>query len=175
MKQNKNFQGFTLIEVVIVVAIILIMTAVLLASLVDNKDDRELSVAMREVASGLRQAQNYALTGKILDGLRPCQYSFVTAGNTYRLQVEGYDPTVVGNSCSNGTVTFNDPTITVSKGIAISPKSLLFAVPSGRITALSSPTTFPQAITLNKGGTAYLICIHASGRIEERNKEVSCS
>lgn len=57
-------KGTTLIELMVVVAIIGIMTAVVFVSLSRSRTHNEVAQAMRAFASDVREAQNAALTGR---------------------------------------------------------------------------------------------------------------
>ena len=73
----KNSHGFSLVEVLVVIAFIGIMTGVLFVSLSGKRTETSLKSAAREVAAAVRTAQNSALTGVktgVPDGRSLCRY-----------------------------------------------------------------------------------------------------
>lgn len=84
--KKRNKTGFTLIEVIIVIAIIGIMTAISIVSLRGGKTSNNLETSRREVASIIKLAQSYALQGKITGGNTPCGFGVrFTDSNSYEL------------------------------------------------------------------------------------------
>lgn len=83
MKILKKYKAFTLIELLIVIAIIGIMSSVIFVSINSNKSAARLQTAQREVSSAIKLAQAYALQGKnqeypVGSGtfITPCGYGF---------------------------------------------------------------------------------------------------
>jgi len=79
----KKYRGFSFIELLTVIAIIGIMSAVAFVSLSSSKSSAKLSAAQREVAGAIKLAQSYALQGRMEtdeaggSGLAvPCGYGF---------------------------------------------------------------------------------------------------
>lgn len=70
MKKNKEkkHKGFSLIELLIVIAIIGIMTAISWKTLVEMRDTSNAKNACEEAAGAINQARNYALSGKCAEG-----------------------------------------------------------------------------------------------------------
>jgi len=87
MKIKKNLKGFTLLELIVVIAIIGIMTSVGLVSLVPAKKQIALKTAQNEVTSAIKLAQSYALQGKSIQGVSDiCGYGFeFTDRSNYRI------------------------------------------------------------------------------------------
>lgn len=157
LNKNKNAclpvrQGFSLIELVIVMAIISIMTAVGLVSLQSNKVTIQLEAAGREVAAAIREAQNNALNGKNASstGTICKEYYF-----NYTVNSTSYSVTCTGGSYP---VSYNLKTpITFSTGGSIN-----FSIPSGNVSAAAN-------IKLTKGGSnCYYVRINQSGSISEQ-------
>ncbi len=93
-KQKKK--GFSLLEMVIIVAIITIMTSVMLVTTLGERKTKEVEVIGREVTAAIRETQNYALTGRRQGTGLPCSFGFfinfdtsdVTTGGT-QFEVRG--------------------------------------------------------------------------------------
>lgn len=86
-KFKKFRQGFSLVELVIVMAIITIMTVVLFVSMSNKKAVADVDVAVRQVAAQLRVLQNEALSGKQIDGKNVCKYEFdAPIGSSYTIK-----------------------------------------------------------------------------------------
>jgi len=88
---SKNGAGFTLVEVMVVVALMGIMAALSIVSLGSGRIERELEANAREFVAVVREAQNYALTGKQVEGNTACSFSvdWTAASSTYSV---GYTP-----------------------------------------------------------------------------------
>ena len=145
-------KAVTLIELIITVAIIGIMTGVLLVSTSGSRTDKALEAAAREVAATIREAQNYALTGK--DAGAGCN-SYVFA---YTDATDSYS---VNNSCNiNNSYTLKNG-IVFNSGVS---GSFNFSAPYGAIGGLG---VSPRIITLNKGGKNINVCVYSSGKVIE--------
>lgn len=73
-------------ELLAVIAIIGIMSAVGFVSLNSNKTNTKLQTAQREVSSIIRLTQSYALQGKAQGGNTPCGYGFrFTSASGYEI------------------------------------------------------------------------------------------
>ena len=107
----KKYSAFTFVELMIVIAIIGIMTAVGFASLQSARSMSRLRTAQREVAATIKLAQSYALQGKMQSGITPCGYGFRFENNAvdykifYNLPGPGN-----GNDCKarNNNATFRE-------------------------------------------------------------------
>ncbi len=63
--EKSNIKGFTLLELMIVMAIISIMVAVSIVSMTASKNTMSLRTSQDEVSSAIKLAQSYALQGRI--------------------------------------------------------------------------------------------------------------
>jgi prepilin-type N-terminal cleavage/methylation domain-containing protein len=71
----QHYKAVSLMEVLVVIAIIGIMTTVGFVSLDSGKSQAKLQAAQREIASVIKLTQSYALQGKVApDGATPCGY-----------------------------------------------------------------------------------------------------
>ena len=113
-------------ELIVVMAIMGIMASVGIVSLQSSKSDSRLKATQREVAASIKQAQSYALQGRMQEGETPCEYGFEFTSVTdyqifYRLPVSGScasmgsETTVESFSISNGVVLYYPTTMDKSK------------------------------------------------------------
>lgn len=72
----RYYRAVTLIEMMVVIAIIGIITSVTIVSFQSGKSDFRLQAAQREVTATIKLAQGYALQGKTQGGVTPCWYGF---------------------------------------------------------------------------------------------------
>ncbi len=168
---QKNKKGFSLIELMIVIAIMAIMAAIMLSMNSKSKIRLELETAMREVASGIRSAQNDALAGRRNANLSPCHFDFKLGANLYNVEGEFYN----GRDCENGTKSY---AIIESgefpKGVNVVAKykgkivsNIGFNVPFGEVTVDRKIIDKSIRLSLSKEGVHYIVCVSPSGRIDE--------
>jgi prepilin-type N-terminal cleavage/methylation domain-containing protein len=160
--ETKTKKGFTLLELMVVIAIMSIMSTLVIVSLAKSKNDRDVEAAGREVAAALREAQNDALTGKSGTNQYPCSVTFqVTGGGSgYRL-LYNYNSSPGQSDCGAAFQWIYNKAL--SSGVSISPGSgnTVFSVPHG---TFSSGTT---GYTLNKGSSQYDVNVSGIGVITD--------
>ena len=175
MKLNlkiKNRSGVTLIELLIVIALIGIMSAVTIAFLGSGKNQKELESSAREVVAALREAQNLALTGKIMGtNTFPCSYVFqaVSGGSGYSINYTYHGS---GQDCISRSI-FDEvyAMYTLKNGVKFSTAqpNIIFSVPHATL-----EDNYPFVI--KKGADFFSICLCATGKIVEQSGNVSnCS
>ncbi len=159
-------------EVMIVVAIMGIMTTIGLVSMSATRNKKNIEIEARRVVASIREAQNYALTGKIGgSGFIPCRFRWISSPvvgdntsywiTTFRRVSASCDGTAedtgdsVKYSLQNG-VTFSNNT----------PYSIDFSVPFAGVSA--------SRIVLAKGGNYYTVCVSSSGVANEFEGDVTC-
>jgi len=147
-----NRKGFSLMELLIVIAIIGIMTAVLLVNLSGSRSQKQVEAAAREVAAAIREAQNNALTGKnVTTG---CSYIF-----TYNSGSSSYGI----SSCSNINYTLSNGVI-FNNG-----NNFTFSVPFGTVSG-----GYATPIVIRKGTSQYTICVNSAGNVTEKSGNTLC-
>lgn len=73
---RNNKAGFSFIELITVIAIIMIMTATAFVFLGGGRKKTDLKTAEREVAATIKLTQSYTLQGKTVSGSTPCGFGF---------------------------------------------------------------------------------------------------
>lgn len=127
-------QGFTLLELIVVVAIIGIMTSVGLASLSSSRRQIALKTAQDEVTSAIKLAQSYALQGKIpSSGDIACAYGFEFLDNDINSEYQIFYYRKVGGICDTSDkreIERNNLKNGVSLTSPFSSSSVYFNMPS---------------------------------------------
>lgn len=166
--------GFTLIEVIITTAIISIITVISIVSMAGLKVKREVEGSSRIVAAAIREAQNYAVTGKNVVGsvcgsgteaCVPCEFRFGTGTNSYTISQSNI-PTS-GSTCTSFVA---GPTIGLPNGVEVTAQSVRFSVPRSEPRDSSGNELNSGSIDfkVSKGGVDVYICVYPLGRVEER-------
>ncbi|HHH12444.1 MAG TPA: type II secretion system protein GspH [Candidatus Moranbacteria bacterium] len=163
-KTKKERKGFTMVELLVVVAIIGIMTSAVLVSLADSRAKKNAETSAREVAAALRLAQNYAVSGRIFDRSKiPCRYSFViTSPSSYEIR---YTHHPLGNpTCT--TVPETVESFALPEGTVLTGASPIhFTIPNGSLSP--SPTGGRYVLTVNTSGAAVNVCVDAGGTVRD--------
>ncbi len=96
MKQIQTKKGFSFLEVIVVVSIILIMTSLVFIVSFKERNRKKVQAVSRETIAAIRESQNYSLTGKYRrnEGL-PCAFGVFFIAD---------DGNVVGVNGSTGLV-----------------------------------------------------------------------
>ncbi|NTW14301.1 MAG: prepilin-type N-terminal cleavage/methylation domain-containing protein [Candidatus Moranbacteria bacterium] len=159
-------RGFTLLEIMITVTIISVMTAVSLVSLSNLKMKQQVSGDARSLASAIRSAQNFALTGRNILGVGfiPCAFKVSASGSSFTLQ----------QSNSTDCVNFQGNAYSLSSGVSFSSaQEISFNVPqaeprdeNGKELGESGARALVD-FTLSKGGNTAHVCVYPLGRIED--------
>ena len=163
-------RGFSLVEVMTVIAFLGIMMAITFVSFSGKRDETALKVAAREVAATVRVAQNNALSGVKHSGNDNGLCSHRAEGKS----ATTYDLTVVHLKSGNGRVCGNSGdedlfslgTYTLGNGITFGSPSWMvsFDVPRGKLIQSTN-----QEIVLQKNGKYSAVCVLTSGSVIEKD------
>jgi prepilin-type N-terminal cleavage/methylation domain-containing protein len=155
---KKNLPGFTFVEVMMVMAIISIMAGMVTVSLSKSRVERELETNAREFAGVVREAQNYALTGKQFKiDTYPCRFQVEWSISSYKLIY--YYKDASENCVSNFTIA----TYPLKNGVVFgNGGSLFFTVPHAVFGGNTSAA-------FSKSSNNYFVCISSDGRITDKN------
>lgn len=152
---KKNLRAFTLIEVMVVMAIISVMSGMVIVSLTDSRVKRELETNAREFAGVVREAQNYALTGKqLIPDTTPTSY-----GIQWTDSAPNYSLLYNGVSFSNYTLKNG---VTFSSG-----GNLSFSLPHANFNGSTS-------VKFTKKAIYHTVCISSDGRTSDQPGDVIC-
>lgn len=176
--QSKKLLAFTLIEMMVVIAIIGIVSALVTTSLSSYRSLRETDRASHIFGSTLREAQNYALAGRAdtitqencFFGIRITSVTDYSLVNYYRSS----------GSCSNFNTVSNYtlPAGVQFSGIASYPTVFAFSLPraeaytgtSGALASLGAS----QLFGFTKSGQTSYACLYPTGRVEQRGTLNTC-
>lgn len=163
LAKKTNYRAFSLIELLVVVAIIGIMTSIVLVSTNSSKNRKDVETAAFFVSSIVREAQTRALTGKQhTANTTPCSYRITWGGSQI---TSAYIYKVGGGSCGSSS-TINS--VTLPSGVMFSGSgSVDFVLPHGSVASA-------QVLTLQKGSVTQVVCIQTNGRIEPEASAGSC-
>lgn len=148
----------------VVMAMTAIMISVTIISLSGSRDRKVVEGEARKFAAVVREAQNYALTGKqFVSGRVTCSVGISNIGEGD----ESYDVGYVyrnGSDCAAGTLSGVVATNILSNGVIFSSttSAFNFAVPRGETGLMSA-----LPIQLNKGSATYSVCVYPTGRVED--------
>ena len=160
MKKNRRKQlGFTLIELMVIVAIIGIMTTIGFVSLKSGQNKNKLKSAQAEITATIKLAQSYALQGKKDNNdIVPKYYGvrFSADGKSY---IFCSNSNATDTACSNPVGTYplkNGVVLSAGQGSLVS-----FNVPYGNCSLSSGGSLVikvkidsdEKTITINPGGS----------------------
>lgn len=140
--------GFTFIEVMIVVTIMIILAVVALVSMDSARSNSALDAATRQVTAAIKLAQSYALQGKKEDGNTVCGFGlrFIN-NNTYQIYYNEFDSAGGYMDCGDqnknmssseqyNKISLSDSTGTLPSGITVNNASavdMYFEVPDATV------------------------------------------
>lgn len=163
-------KGFTLIEIVIVIAIIGIASSIVLATVSNGRTRAQVEGDARRLSGMLRDLQNNALSGEqIVLGRISCGFSLPPSAAGAITIV----PTYLYRNGATCAATLSDvlPAFSLSPGVSISAANggVRFVVPWGKVWdgTGAAPLAAPVQYTLAKSGVVWSVCVYPEGRIEE--------
>lgn len=179
----KYYRAVTLVEMMVVIAIIGIITGVTIVSFQSGKSSSRLQAAQREVAATIKLAQSYALQGKAQGGVTPCGYGFRFSDSSHYEIF--YNPSG-GSTCEAKN---NDPSqrqwidagstpaaesLELNNGVTLSSSVLntqiYFTVPhANEYNSAGNLYASSQTLTFNFSGTTKTITINPGGHVDESN------
>jgi prepilin-type N-terminal cleavage/methylation domain-containing protein len=158
--KQTTIAAYTLIEVMIVLTLIGISSAIVFTGWSNGRVEQQLDSAGREVEAAIREAQNYALTGlQGVAGTEPCQFlvDWTGAASTYRIT---YRSKNAGGVCDAATDTVIRPYV-LKNGVTFSAGgNFSFSLPHAIVGG------GPQTIVLTKAGSNQVVCVKVNGQIQ---------
>lgn len=151
-------RAFTLLELLIVVAILGIISSILLVDSSGYRTTQHLDSAGREVEAVIRGAQNAALAGvQVAAADKPCGFRVTWGGSAYSVTYRYKD----GAGACNQSSVFS--THALANGVSFSNAgNFEFVLPYGAVTA-------NQTILLSKLAVFQAVCTYMDGRIITRS------
>lgn len=169
--------GFTLIEVIVVIALVSILTAVVLTSFGKSRTTKTVEAEASAFARIVREAQNYAVTGRQTgtDEI-PCWFTVLPTGasplSNYRLSVRYHNG-------SEDVCTLSSPTkdlgmYPIQNGVEFKSTGwtwVRYQVPFGKF--VTGNSAIP--VVFVKDGVEYTVCAYPSGNVNVVAGESDCS
>lgn len=164
-------KGFTLVEILVVMAMTAIMISVTLISLGGTRDQKAVEGETRKFAATVRELQNYALTGRqIVAGQVSCAIGIFSMDSGDDSYIPSYSHRT-GTTCADAPEFIELSPSGLSGGVSfetVPADALYFRVPRGDLIDRSgAPITTAQLIVLNKNTASYSVCVYPSGMITE--------
>jgi prepilin-type N-terminal cleavage/methylation domain-containing protein len=156
---SEKSAGFTLIEVMIVIMIVGSMAIIMLVSFGSGQTERQLETNAREFVGMVREAQNYALTGKqAVAATDPCRFQVSWSGAVYSMTYWYKDAAGVCNQTSPMV------TSTLKDGVTFSnADNFYFTLPHANLSFGSGS----KGAILTKQSSFRVACTYSSGLINE--------
>lgn len=167
-KISKTKKAFSLIELIIVIAIVVIMTAVLFVNRNSGRASSDVKNVSRQVAAQIRALQNEALNGKSVGSQNVCWYGFKTTNGSKAYSIEYSDCTVAvppANPNISGTQTVDLSKKRVSFSGTNADMVLSFESPRGNVYGGVKKTI---GITSEDGSVTNFVCVSAAGIVTEQ-------
>lgn len=171
-KFNKIGKGFTLIELMIVVAIVSISAVVMLLSFGNARTKKELETNAREFASVIREAQNYALTGKQVGSGVTCRFDVVWENSTYNIYAVKRDSPTTCPVISDYTTSPNVSSVasySLKQGVSFGNASFVnFDLPWANIVRSPVTPSGTPITVFSKSGFYHSICLEDGGKLTDK-------
>ncbi len=163
-QKNKNTKGFTLVEMMVAIAIIGVMTSAILVSVGSSKIKEEVRAAADELAGRIEEARHRALSGNTETANKACGFGVYLATSTqyrtfYAVSGTGACTThVFTGSAQTPSQTFTNLKVSVSP----TSQNIYFDVPFGHLHP-ASPVDISVAPASGGGGYVRHVCVSATG------------
>lgn len=171
--------GFTLIELIVVVAIIGIVSSIVIVSLSSNRANAAAEQAALTFTANVRQAQNSALTGRNSDSTEDNCYFAIRIESATRYSLVNYYRS--GGNCDGGPNVVFTTNLTGGvrfTGVASYPTILAFSLPRAEVYKYSSGSFnalgASEEISFTRAGVSRSMCLYPTGRIEYIASIASC-
>ena len=168
--QRRKLRGLTLVELLIVIAIVGIMASVTLVLMGGNKAQAEIDAASEELAEHLRDMRRRALSGDPDTSVKACAFgvyfsAMTTAVDTYRTFYAQSAPSCPTAYSTTGT---NTPALQTRTDARVqftaNAQDFVFSTPFGAITAGSGGSVTVSHVS--GSGTSKCVTLNANGSVE---------
>ena len=151
--------GVTLIELIVVMAILGIMASITTISFGSSRDKRAVETNARQFAAVVRLAQNYALSGKRAPGVTTptCGYQVSNNGSAYFIKALKIG---ASGACDADPVISESYTLNQGVAMTIATDVVSFEIPYGKKSGASS-------FTFSKGASSHYVCINTKGEVKD--------
>lgn len=196
-----NKKGFSMVELMVTIAIMALMTGAVFVNLAGNRKTKGVETEARKLVAVIRETQSNALTGKTpADGTVPCgwgiYYNAVSAPGEYKVY---YNTSTSKCSVVNALATDRQYISPVATGMGTLSTAVLttsfgnnvrfddsiigdkvyFTIPYGRIfnqsgSAIGAPLKLLLKSVADSTVVQHTICVFSSGRVDDMAGDVNC-
>jgi len=185
MFQCSNERGFTLIELMVVVAITVIISTMVLANMKIGGRSRDVNSSAEKIAGVLKQAQMMALTGKTMGGARPdygygvyfdtstdpdSYYLFVNDNDGANYQYDSGSDTIIQSFTLSRQVNFKTPP-TYTSIIFVPPRKKVYVSNGAGGAELTGAEILLITLTHEDINFSAYVRINSQGEIDVRKTE----